>query len=98
MQHLKGDINLSWPTGEVAVMGAKGAVEIIFRGRSLDEIAKQVAEYEDKFANPMSAARYGFIDDVIQPSHTRARLCAELELLKNKVASRPVRKHGNPPL
>ncbi|KAK9812615.1 hypothetical protein WJX72_000647 [[Myrmecia] bisecta] len=97
-KHLKGDINLSWPTGEIAVMGAKGAVEIIFRGRSAAEIAAEVANYEDKFANPLAAACYGFIDDVILPHQTRARLCAELALLENKQVPLPRRKHANPPL
>eukprot|EP00884_Botryococcus_braunii_P019306 jgi/Botrbrau1/6059/Bobra.0042s0039.1 len=97
-KHLKGDVNLAWPTGEVAVMGAKGAVEIIFRNQGPEVIAGEVKEYEDKFANPMAAARYGFLDDVILPRYTRARLCAELQLLRNKTVPLPRRKHSNLPL
>uniref|UniRef100_A0A1D1ZV42 Propionyl-CoA carboxylase beta chain, mitochondrial n=1 Tax=Auxenochlorella protothecoides TaxID=3075 RepID=A0A1D1ZV42_AUXPR len=97
-KHLRGDTNLSWPTGQVAVMGAKGAVEILFRGRSQEEQEVKTSEYEEKFSNPMQAAKYGFIDDVIAPQDTRRRLCAELEVLKDKQATRPWRKHGNVPL
>lgn len=97
-KHLRGDVNLSWPTGQIAVMGAKGAVEIIFRGKGRDEIEKQVRLYEDTFNTPLAAARYGFVDDVILPRNTRARLAAELAVLENKSVSRPARKHGNIPL
>lgn len=97
-KHLRADVNLAWPSGQVAVMGAKGAVEIIFRGTGPEEQARQTAEYEDKFATPMQAAAHGFLDDVINPRDTRARLCAELELLKDKRVERPWRKHGNVPL
>ncbi|KAI7841351.1 hypothetical protein COHA_004969 [Chlorella ohadii] len=92
-KHLRGDINLAWPTGEIAVMGSKGAVEILFRWAVLQE-----AEYEEKFNNPFQAAKVGYIDDVILPRWTRQRLCAELETLANKRAWRPERKHGNIPL
>lgn len=94
-KHLKGDYNYAWPGAEVAVMGAKGAVEIIFRGQDID--AKTV-EYTDRFANPMVAAQRGFVDDVIDPASTRQRLCEDLELLRSKKVERPNRKHGNIPL
>ena len=94
-KHLKGDYNYSWPQGEVAVMGAKGAVEIIFRGQDVEE---KTVEYSDRFANPMVAAQRGFIDDILDPAKTRERLCEDLELLKDKEVERPWRKHGNIPL
>jgi propionyl-CoA carboxylase beta chain len=83
-------------SGEVAVMGAKGAVEIIFRGSG--DAAKNVAEYEYLFANPLTAARRGFVDDIIQPSTTRQRLCEELDVLADKQQHTPWKKHGNIPL
>lgn len=94
-KHLRGDINYSWPTGEIAVMGAKGAVEIIFRGKNVEQ---ETATYAAKFANPLLAAQRGFIDDIIAPSTTRTRLCADLEVLKTKQLSNPWKKHGNIPL
>lgn len=97
-KHLRADYNLSWPTGQIAVMGAKGAVEILYRNGSPSEQEQRVSDYEETFNNPMQAARYGFIDDVVLPRRTRARLCAELALLRNKTAVLPQRKHGNPPL
>jgi len=103
-KHLRGDINFSWPTGEIAVMGAEGAVNIIFRkaiARSdkPEETRQKLAdEYREKFYNPYVAAARGYIDDVIDPSKTRPRLIMALEILKNKVASNPPRKHGNIPL
>jgi len=96
-KHLRGDINLAWPTGQIAVMGSKGAVEIIHKGdKGLN--GARLAEYESKFNNPFQAAKYGFIDDIILPRHTRARVCAELEILKGKEVARPRRKHSNLPL
>jgi len=95
-QHLKGDFNYSWPTGQVAVMGAKGAVEIIFRGKG--DIAAQSKSYEERFLNPLVAAQRGFIEDVIVPSSTRARVIGDLALLKTKEDNRPYRKHGLGPL
>ena len=103
-KHLRGDINFSWPTGEIAVMGAEGAVNVIFRkaiARSdkPEEIRQKLTdEYREKFYNPYVAAARGYIDDVIDPSKTRPRLIMALEILKNKVASNPPRKHGNIPL
>jgi len=94
-KHLKGDSNYSWPTGQVAVMGAKGAVEIIFRGKDVEQNTKK---YEEQFLNPLIAAQRGFIDSVIVPSSTRRVICEDLELLKNKEDKRPWKKHGNIPL
>jgi len=95
-KHLRGDSNYAWPTGEIAVMGAKGAVEIIFRGKNVEE---ETTKYAQRFANPLVAAQRGFVDDIIQPSTTRERLCKDLELLaENKKLSNPWKKHGNIPL
>jgi len=94
-KHLKGDFNYAWPGAEVAVMGAKGAVEIIFKGKDVDQ---KTIEYTDRFANPMVAAQRGFVDDVIDPAVTRQRLCEDLEILQSKKVDRPWRKHGNIPL
>eukprot|EP01112_Ceratiomyxa_fruticulosa_P007884 TRINITY_DN2054_c1_g1_i1.p1 TRINITY_DN2054_c1_g1~~TRINITY_DN2054_c1_g1_i1.p1 ORF type:complete len:565 (-),score=139.32 TRINITY_DN2054_c1_g1_i1:77-1714(-) len=95
-KHLRGDVNYSWPTGQLAVMGSKGAVEIIFRGR--DDIKQQELNYNEKFANPLPAARRGFVDDIILPRDTRQRICEDLEVLKTKDISNPWKKHGNIPL
>jgi propionyl-CoA carboxylase beta subunit len=103
-KHIRGDLNLAWPTAEIAVMGPEGAVEIIFR-RELreadDPIARKAelaAEYREKFANPYIAAERGFIDDIIEPRDTRARLINGLEVFQNKRDENPPRKHGNIPL
>jgi propionyl-CoA carboxylase beta chain len=99
-KHLRGDVNFAWPSAEIAVMGPKGAVEIIFR-QDLDDqekIAKYTEEYRGKFANPFIAGHRGFIDDVIQPSTTRQRICRSLAMLENKRLENPWRKHGNLPL
>ncbi|KAJ1651291.1 hypothetical protein IWQ61_008108 [Dispira simplex] len=95
-KHLRGDINYAWPTAEIAVMGAKGAVEIIFRNQA--NVEDRVQEYTDKFANPLPAARRGFLDDIIEPSQTRARLIEDLAILANKDLRNPSKKHGNIPL
>ncbi|KYR00480.1 propionyl-CoA carboxylase [Tieghemostelium lacteum] len=95
-KHLRGDINYSWPTGQIAVMGSKGAVEIIFRGKG--DIKEQEEIYNDKFSNPLPAARRGFIDDIIPPRMTRQYICEDLEMLKNKKLENPQKKHGNIPL
>ena len=97
-KHLRGDLNYAWPTAEVAVMGAQGAVKIIFKGAKGDAAAKQEAEYIDKFANPFPAATRGFIDDIIEPRHTRRRICQDLELLATKKLTNPWKKHDNMPL
>lgn len=94
-KHLRGDVNYAWPSAEVAVMGAKGAVEIIFRGENVEEHEK---DYVKKFANPLVAAERGFVDDIIEPSTTRKRLCEDLELLESKKLENPWRKHSNIPL
>jgi len=94
-KHLKSDANYAWPGAEVAVMGAKGASEIIFRGK---DIEKNTKEYTERFANPMVAAERGFIDDIIDPSMTRAVICRDLELLQNKQMPQINRKISNIPL
>ena len=99
-KHLRGDVNYAWPQAEIAVMGAKGAVEIIFRQDIGDEekIAERTAEYADKFANPFIASARGYIDDVIHPRNTRFRICRSLEVLRNKRLENPWKKHDNIPL
>ena len=99
-KHLRGDVNYAWPTAEIAVMGPKGAVEIIFR-KDADDPAKieaRTEEYRKRFANPFVAASRGFLDDVIMPHGTRRRIASSLRWLKNKSSDRPWRKHGNIPL
>ncbi|MEO8724095.1 MAG: acyl-CoA carboxylase subunit beta [Sphingobium sp.] len=97
-KHLRGDLNYAWPTAEIAVMGAKGAVEIIFRGKTPEEIAARTAEYEARFANPFVAASKGFIDEVIMPHSTRKRIALGLRKLRNKALENPWKKHDNIPL
>jgi len=99
-KHLRGDVNLAWPTAEIAVMGPKGAVEIIFRDEIGDEerIAARTEEYRQKFANPFIAASRGYIDDVIAPHATRKRICRSLAMLRDKQLDNPWRKHDNIPL
>ncbi|GIV39821.1 MAG: methylmalonyl-CoA carboxyltransferase [Thermonema sp.] len=103
-KHIGADMNYAWPTAEIAVMGAKGAAEIIFRkeiAAAEDPEAKlqeKIQEYEDKFANPYRAAHRGYIDEVIMPSQTRQKLIRAFEMLENKVESLPKKKHGNIPL
>jgi propionyl-CoA carboxylase beta chain len=99
-KHLRGDVNYAWPTAEIAVMGPKGAVEIIFREDRGDEakIAARTEEYREKFANPFVAGRRGYIDDVIMPHGTRRRICRALAMLKNKKLDNPWKKHDNIPL
>ena len=99
-KHLRGDVNYAWPTAEIAVMGPKGAVEIIFREDRGDEakIAERTEEYRRKFANPFVAAHRGFLDDVIMPSTTRKRVCRALAMLRNKRLENPWKKHANIPL
>jgi propionyl-CoA carboxylase beta chain len=94
-KHLKGDFNYAWPTGEVAVMGAKGAVEIIFRGKNSEE---ETRKYEEAFANPLKAAERGYVDDIIQPDETRARIANGLLVLETKDRPLPRRRHDNLPL
>jgi len=99
-KHLRGDLNYAWPTAEIAVMGAKGAVEIIFRSDAGDaeKIAEKTREYEDRFANPFVAASKGFIDEVIVPHSTRRRVALGLRKLRNKQLENPWKKHDNIPL
>jgi propionyl-CoA carboxylase beta chain len=99
-KHLRGDVNVAWPTAEIAVMGPKGAVEIIFRHHQGNEekIAELTEEYRKKFANPFIAGHRGFLDDVIMPSQTRQRICRSLAMLRDKKLENPWRKHGNLPL
>ena len=99
-KHLRGDVNYAWPTAEIAVMGPKGAVEIIFRQEAGKpaRIAELTDEYRGRFANPFVAGRRGFIDDVIMPHNTRARICRSLKMLREKDVKNPWRKHGNLPL
>ena len=99
-KHLRGDVNMAWPSAEIAVMGPKGAVEIIFREEKSDpeKLAQREAEYKEKFANPFVAGARGFIDDVIMPHATRKRICRSLAMLRDKKLDNPWRKHGNIPL
>lgn len=99
-KHLRGDVNYAWPTAEIAVVGAKGAVEIIFRqdiGND-KEIEKRMKEYETRFLNPFVAAERGYIDEIIQPHNTRNRIARALRLLRGKKLENPWKKHGNIPL
>jgi len=95
-KHLRGDTNYAWPSAEIAVMGAKGAVEIIFRNDK--DLEAREEEYLRKFANPLSAAKRGFVDDIITPSETRRIIAEDLELLQGKQLTNPEKKHGNIPL
>jgi propionyl-CoA carboxylase beta chain len=103
-KHIRGDLNLAWPTAEIAVMGPAGAVNVIYRDQlaAADdpeaERSRLVADYEERFANPYIAAARGFVDDVIRPSETRPRLIAALELYSEKRDTNPPKKHGNIPL
>jgi propionyl-CoA carboxylase beta chain len=103
-KHVRGDVNLAWPSAEIAVMGPDGAVNIIFRkeiSQADDSQAKRnelEADYREKFANPYIAASRGYIDDIIEPWETRPRLINALEMLSNKRDSNPPKKHGCIPL
>ena len=108
-KHIRADLNLAWPTAEIAVMGPEGAVNIVFRTElnekskggvgAADAARKELAQnYRDTFANPYKAAELGYVDEVILPEQTRARLCRGLQMLKNKRVDPPKRKHGNIPL
>jgi propionyl-CoA carboxylase beta chain len=103
-KHIRGDVNYAWPTAEIAVMGAKGAVEILYRreissaGDPAAEAGVKQKEYEDRFANPFVAAARGYVDDVIDPRETRARVVSALDMLRNKRDSNPPKKHANIPL
>lgn len=99
-KHLRGDVNYAWPSAQIAVMGAKGAVEIIFRADigDADKIAQRTKEYEDRFLSPFVAAERGYIDEVIMPSATRKRIARALALLRHKELENPWKKHDNIPL
>jgi acetyl-CoA carboxylase carboxyltransferase component len=103
-KHLRGDINLAWPSAEIAAMGPDGAVTIVFRKELETAVnpdrrkSELIREYRDKFANPYVAAESGYLDDIIEPSETRPRLINALEMLQNKRDTNPAKKHGNIPL
>jgi propionyl-CoA carboxylase beta chain len=103
-KHIRGDFNFAWPSAEIAVMGAKGAIEIIFKKQVEEAEDKEgrmkelEEEYNERFANPYIAASYGYVDDVFEPQYTRQRLIDSFNLLKNKVDKNPTKKHGNIPL
>jgi len=99
-KHLRGDFNYAWPTAEIAVMGAKGAVEILYRAElgDAEKIAKRQSDYANRFANPFVAAERGFIDEVITPHSTRKRVCRAFASLRNKKIENPWKKHDNIPL
>jgi len=103
-KHIGGDVNYAWPTAEIAVMGPKGAVNVLYReelAEADDPDARRqelIDEYRDEFANPYTAADRGFIDDVIEPAETRARLIDDLTMLKGKRSDKPDKKHGNIPI
>ena len=99
-KHIGGDINYAWPTAEIAVMGPKGAAEILYRSElsDPDRIAKRIKDYEERFANPFIAAERGYIDEVIMPHSTRRLVARALDMLRSKSLDRPWRKHDNIPL
>jgi len=103
-KHIRTDINLAWPTAEIAVMGAEGAVGVLYRREINDAPDKEqaratrISEFEEKFANPYVAAERGFIDEIIEPAYTRPKLIRALALLENKRDTNPPKKHGNIPL
>jgi propionyl-CoA carboxylase beta chain len=99
-KHIRADVNYAWPSAEIAVMGAKGATEILYRAELTDKakISKRTADYEARFANPFVAAERGFIDDVIMPQSTRKRVARAFETLRHKKTSMPPKKHDNIPL
>jgi propionyl-CoA carboxylase beta chain len=103
-KHIGADLNFAWPMAEIAVMGAKGAAEIIFKKEIKEsenpeaKLAEKIEEYTNKFANPYIAAERGYIDEVIQPNETRKKLISAFKMLENKVDNLPRKKHGNIPL
>jgi propionyl-CoA carboxylase beta chain len=99
-KHIRGDVNYAWPTAEIAVMGSKGAAEILYRAelKEPEKIAKRIKEYETRFANPFVAAERGFLDEVIMPHSTRRRVARALQMLRSKTLENPWKKHDNIPL
>ena len=98
-KHLRGDVNIAWPSAEIAVMGPEGAVNIIFRDKlGGKEKIKAVEEYKKTFASPYKAAALGYVDEIIYPKETRFKIVQALEMTQNKAKSNPPKKHGNIPL
>ena len=101
-KHLRTDVNLAWPTAEIAVMGAEGAVNIVYRrelsGGNEEHRKEKINEFNERFASPFVAAERGYVDDVIEPRETRVRLIRALRMLETKVDTMPSKKHGNIPL
>jgi propionyl-CoA carboxylase beta chain len=99
-KHIRGDVNYAWPSAEIAVMGAKGAAEILYRAELADKekLQSRIDEYQRRFANPFVAAERGYIDEVILPRNTRRRICRALNMLRNKTLENPWKKHDNIPL
>ena len=103
-KHIRGDFNFAWPSAEIAVMGPKGAVEIIFKKEiskakdSSKEVDKKLKEYVEKFANPYITSERGYVDDIITPRETKQKLIYAFNLLRTKVDTNPKKKHGNIPL
>jgi propionyl-CoA carboxylase beta chain len=99
-KHIRADVNYAWPSAEIAVMGPKGAAEIIYRSERDDakKIAERIKDYEKRFANPFIAAERGYIDEVIMPRNTRLRVARALNMLRTKKTENPWKKHGNMPL
>ena len=99
-KHLRGDVNYAWPTAEIAVMGSRGAAEIIYRSElgDAEKIKGRIKDLETRFANPFVAAERGFLDEVIMPHSTRKRVARALNLLRHKELANPWKKHDNIPL
>jgi len=103
-RHLKADYVLAWPSAEIAVMGSKGAAEVLYRKEAMKSddpaafMAQKEKEYEDRFSNPFRAAERGYVDDIIDPAETRSKLIKVLDNMSDKRDSIPVKKHGNIPL
>jgi propionyl-CoA carboxylase beta chain len=99
-KHLRGDVNYAWPTAEIAVMGSKGAAEIIYRAELGEpgKIQARIKDYEARFANPFVAAERGYLDEVIMPGTTRKRVARALNMLRHKQLQNPWKKHDNIPL
>ena len=98
-KHIGADINFAYPSAEIAVMGAEGAVKIIHRGKmNAEELSQKIDDYREKFANPYKAAELGYIDEIIYPSQTRFKIIQALEMTQNKHKTNPLKKHGNIPL
>ncbi len=103
-KQLRGDMNYAWPTAEIAVMGAAGAAEVLYAKEAKEQadpkafIVEKEKEYTDLFCNPYNAAKYGYIDDVIEPRNTRFRIIRALQQLATKKLTNPAKKHGNIPL